>query len=529
MPIFELDEGRPRLVQPMQPLAGSFAQETAALLTDHLAAIAGEPLFAVRSRTSSPDHADLPALLALDATGRAVVLDVVQVVDDDAIVSSLRHAGAAARMTTTDLARAYHPDPSRFAVDFAAFREQAAYGAQSTRREGVRLIVLCSEVAAEAGDTLSFLRGPGRHVDVLQVGVVRGEDERRLLDVSPLATHEGGRRSVEPTALRLVRASEGFAGPAASAPRKPSSGELRSVAPPPPAPSNLTEPTPIVRRAVPVEAPADDPTLTQRTGRDEAPRAKDPVPSPQPVWKYEPERIAPQAPRTQETARSTHEAPTTLTPVVGLRAAQQQRPPRDRATADHVPAESASWDLSNDVPGPRPFLTEHSSNHADAPANDQVTRSAQPTETSDVAEASDLEQEVEQGLPELDRSAPGTQPLRPTRPVTRPSTLPVEHYGGPERFSAAGLPLALPELATLAKSRRAVTTLVWVRARRGQRIEAMLRSDGLIELPTGEVYSDPDTAASVAVASENAVDGWRAWRLGEGGPTLAEATGVIHP
>ena len=170
MPIFELDEGRPRLVQPMQPLTGSFAQECASLLTHHLAAIAGEPLFAVRSRTGAPDHADLPELLALDATGRAVVIDVVQVVDDDAVISALRHAGAASRMTTTDLARAYHPDPSRFAVDFAAFREQAAFGTQTSRREGVRLVLLCSEVAAEAGDTLGFLRGPGRHVDVLQVG-----------------------------------------------------------------------------------------------------------------------------------------------------------------------------------------------------------------------------------------------------------------------------------------------------------------------------------------------------------------------
>ena len=157
-------------------------------------------------------------------------------------------------MTTTDLARAYHPDPSRFAVDFAAFREQAAYGTQSTRREGVRLILLCSEVAAEAGDTLSFLRGPGRHVDVLQVGVVRGEDERRLLDVSPLATHEGARRSVEPTALRLVRASEGFAGPTSPAPRKPSSGELRSVTPPPP----RRRTSPSRRRSSAAREPADE-------------------------------------------------------------------------------------------------------------------------------------------------------------------------------------------------------------------------------------------------------------------------------
>ncbi|WP_426594234.1 hypothetical protein ACPPVS_01685 [Cellulomonas sp. McL0617] len=521
MPIFELDEGRPRLVQPMQPLAGSFAQEASALLTHHLAAIAGEPLFAVRSRTSSPDHADLPALLALDATGRCVVVDVGQVLDDDATVSALRHAGAAARMTTTDLARAYHPDPSRFAVDFAAFREQAAFGAQSTRREGVRLILLCSEVAAEAGDTLAFLRGPGRHVDVLQVGVVRGEDERRLLDVSPLATHEGARRSVEPTALRLVRASEGFAGPTSPAPpRKPSSGELRSVTPPP-APPTLTEPTPIVRRTAPV-----DETVLLEPVRDDEPA---PTPQPEsaepgavapPVWRYEPERVL----TTPAAPQSTFEAPATLTPVVGLRASQEQTPPRDQPPAEQTPprhqppAEQTPRDTSNDVAGPRPFLA--ASTYADAPTDDQVVPAEQTPQAA---------QDVEQVWAELARAAHPTQPLRPSRPVTRPATLPVEHYGGPERSTGSGVPLALPELATLAKSRRAVTTLVWVRARRGQRIEAMLRSDGLIELPTGEVYADPDAAASVSVASENPVDGWRAWRLGEGGPTLAEATGVIRP
>jgi len=307
MPIFELDEGRPRLVQPMQPLTGSFAQECASLLTHHLAAIAGEPLFAVRSRTVTPDHADLPELLALDATGRSVVIDVVQVVDDDAVITALRHAGAASRMTTTDLARAYHPDPSRFAVDFAAFREQAAFGTQTNRREGVRLILLCSEVAAEAGDTLGFLRGPGRHVDVLQVGVVRGVDDRRLLDVSPLATHEGARRSVEPTALRLVRSSEGFAtgnvpyeprvAPGAGS-RKPPSGELRAVTPPPAAPG----------------PPAPTPLRT-------------------------PEPVAEDAPRS-----TVHEAPTTLTPVVGLRFGADQVVPR---TPPRDPGE---------VAGPRPFV-----------------------------------------------------------------------------------------------------------------------------------------------------------------------------
>ena len=437
MPIFELDEGRPRLVQPMQPLTGSFAQECASLLTHHLAAIAGEPLFAVRSRTGTPDHADLPELLALDATGRSVVIDVVQVVDDDAVITALRHAGAASRMTTTDLARAYHPDPSRFAVDFAAFREQAAFGTQTNRREGVRLILLCSEVAAEAGDTLGFLRGPGRHVDVLQVGVVRGVDDRRLLDVSPLATHEGARRSVEPTALRLVRSSEGFATgnvpyeprvtPGAGS-RKPPSGELRAVTPPPVAPG---------------------------------PPAPTPLRAPEPA--------------AQDAPRSTvHEAPTTLTPVVGLRFGADQvvprTPPRD----------------PDEVAGPRPFVP------------------------------------VSAPLP-VSSSFP-TPPAIPAVPPQATEAIPPV----PDAVADADL-RALPELATLAKSRRAITTLVWVRARRGQRLVAMLRTDGLLELPTGELFADPDDAASAAVSAENPVDGWRAWRLGEGGPTLAEATGVLRP
>lgn len=446
MPIFELDEGRPRLVQPMQPLTGSFAQECASLLTHHLAAIAGEPLFAVRSRTGAPDHADLPELLALDATGRSVVIDVVQVVDDDAVIAALRHAGAASRMTTTDLARAYHPDPSRFAVDFAAFREQAAFGTQTNRREGVRLVLLCSEVAAEAGDTLGFLRGPGRHVDVLQVGVVRGVDDRRLLDVSPLATHEGARRSVEPTALRLVRSSEGFAtSTTPSAPyeprvtlgtpaRKPASGELRAVTPPPATPD---------------------------------PPAPTPLRAPEPVDGDKPQSTS-----------SIHEAPTTLTPVVGLRFGADQvvprTPPRD----------------PDAVTDPRPFVP---------PSAPLPVSSSFPT-------------------------PPAAMPaVPPAPPQTTEAIAPIP----PERPD--GDLAALPELATLAKSRRAITTLVWVRARRGQRLVAMLRTDGLLELPSGELFADPDDAASAAVAAENPVDGWRAWRLGEGGPTLAEATGVLRP
>lgn len=518
MPIFELDEGRPRLVQPMQPLAGSFAQEVGALVTHHLAAIAGEPLLVVRTRAAAAERGDLPELLALDAAGRPVVVEVAQVLDDDAIVAALRRGGAAARLTTSDLARAYHADPGRFAVDFAAFREHVPVGAQTSRRDGVRLLLLCSEVAAEAADTLAFLRGPARQVEVLQVGVVRG-DERRLLDVSPLALHEGSRRSVEPTALRLVRSSEAFAtvmaydeqrGTGAPARKAPPTGELRAVTPPPrlepPAPTpigrrgTVTEPTPLpFRTAGPTAEPptADGPRHGRRGTGD---------------WPVDPSDAPPSA---------TLAGPPTLTPIAGLRAAVPPGGTRSRVVDDltgdtaptpvvPAPPPGAPGGPGADAPGRLPSVDGPATPATDAPPVRGPWTGVPPADHVPAAGPPTA------GLPAGATPTPAMPTGTPTGAVpTRASRPAPAHEGWP-----------YPELAMLAKRRRAVTTLVWARERRGQRFTAVLLPDGLIELPDGSTVADPDEAAT-RVAGVEAVDGWRAWRLGDGGPTLAEATGAL--
>ncbi|NKY08488.1 hypothetical protein HF998_16110, partial [Cellulomonas hominis] len=68
--------------------------------------------------------------------------------------------------------------------------------------------------------------------------------------------------------------------------------------------------------------------------------------------------------------------------------------------------------------------------------------------------------------------------------------------------------------------------LVWHRVRRGQRLVATLRADGLLELEDGSLHADPDAAATAAADLETPADGWRVWRFGEDGPTLGEAVGV---
>lgn len=98
------------------------------------------------------------------------------------------------------------------------------------------------------------------------------------------------------------------------------------------------------------------------------------------------------------------------------------------------------------------------------------------------------------------------------------------HQGVPHEAAAAGWasPGALA-LAELARALPTPLTLVWERRRRGQRFEAMLLSNGAILLADGRAFADPDEAATAACAADTVVDGWRVWRIGSGGPTLAEA------
>jgi len=374
MPIFELDAGRPVLVQPMQPAAGTFPADTSSVVANHLGSLLGEQLFPVATRQHG---ADAPHLLAVDAAGQPVVVEVVQMLDADALVRALRFAGAAARLSSADLARAYHAGPERFATELVAFRENVpvAVAHAAARHAGARLLLVCSEVAENVVDAVEFLRQPGLQVEVLQVGVLRGADGRRYVDVSPLVAQVPTRRAVEPSTLHAVRSSEPFAA-----------------------------------------------AMAYDAGRG----------------------------------------------------AGQDGPGRtDVRPADHHRHLRASG-------------ADHSATGA--------RTTTEPVSTGPV--------------PSAGAAAPSG---------TFPSVLPVPV--GPVHASP---PAPDPTLAALGCELATTTTLVWSRHRRGQRFVAMLRVDGLIQLPDGAVFAEPDAAAAAAAGSDSPIDGWRAWRVGDGGPTLAD-------
>jgi hypothetical protein len=352
MPIFELETGRPTVLQPMQPAAGTFDTDSRALVTRHLVSLLGEPLFPVSAGAPGSDR---PHLLAVDAAGQPVVVEVVQVLDSAALTRSLRLAGTAARMSSVDLARAYRSGPDEFATDLVAFRETVpvARAHAAARHGGARLFVLCSEVAEDVVDAVEFLRGPGRRLEVLQLGVLRGADGRRYAEVSPLAPSLPTRRPVEPSSLRAMPPTGALpvlTGAAVPSPRdEPSAGSDRervvgALAPGGTFPSVLPVPVGPVP-AEPVDQPAPEP---------EPEPEPDPEPEPAPESEAEPVPEPESEPEAQE--ESDEAAADQTEPAVQTEPAAQTEPAvQTEPAAQPEPAQ------------PEPDHPEHKRHEADRP------------------------------------------------------------------------------------------------------------------------------------------------------------------
>lgn len=205
--MFHVDGARSVAVHPHQPARASFGADASSMLADHLDTLLGEHLLPLRIRQADEDA---PYLLAVDASGQPVVVEVVALLDEVAVMRALRYAGRAAGMSTQDLAAAYSGGAQSFARHLAAFRETVPATAllSTSVRGGSRLLLVCSELDDGMDDVVDFLLQPGAQIEVLQVGVIAGADGARIVDVSPLRRSSPARRAMEPTPLRLVRSGE---------------------------------------------------------------------------------------------------------------------------------------------------------------------------------------------------------------------------------------------------------------------------------------------------------------------------------
>jgi hypothetical protein len=191
MPLFEVDTQRPLLVTSTNGANGSEPglKTTANQVVDsHIDGLLGEEVFPI-AQGSGPDE---PHLLALDASGSPVVVELVADLDRANLAKALDHAGAAGRLTRAELAARYSGGANSFQHDVAAFYDSVPITRTQAGKNGgpgARLIIICQNAPDEILNAVDFLRQPSMPVEVLKMGVVNSNDGRKFLDVSPLVVH----------------------------------------------------------------------------------------------------------------------------------------------------------------------------------------------------------------------------------------------------------------------------------------------------------------------------------------------------
>ncbi|HEY3437410.1 MAG TPA: hypothetical protein VGK35_06955 [Actinotalea sp.] len=357
MPMFQVEHGRAFAAPQHAGAPETSGSHEHGVVGEGLDALLAEHLLPLRTRDGDDDE---PYLLAVDASGQPVVVEVVGLLDEGALLQALRHTGRAAGLSTMEIARAYRAGPERFTADLEAFRETvpATSLLSTTVNGGARLLLVCAQVAPGMQDVVEFLLQPGCQVDVLQVGLIQGADGHRILDVSPLTRHAPARRGLEPTVVHRLRSVRpgpvagptstgpgplvgpgpmaGPTQPAEAAPHEPVPPHQRgAVLTPPRWPSEVSaEPTRRLPTLVPppfaTRVGAPRPAAPEASGRTEAPVTAD-----RPVAADS--RVTPASPSASESREPAEDLPYAFTgavPPVRVPDARMQR----LASAAQAPA-----------------------------------------------------------------------------------------------------------------------------------------------------------------------------------------------
>lgn len=488
MPLFEVDAERPVLVQQPQP-AGAFGTDAQRVVDGNLDGLLGEQIFPV-AQGKSPDE---PHLLALDAAGLPVVIEVTAELTEEALTAALNHAGRAGRLTRAELAARYSGGASRFQQDVAAFYDNVPLTrSQATARTtGARLIVICSSAAEGIQDALDFLRQPDSPVAVLRLGVVHGADGRRFVDVSPLAV------------------SRDHSAPPPAAPEPPRD---RAVA----RGSDFADGVAVGRALT-----GKFPVVTRQATRSRAERRRAAEIEPRTTYGLTPSS----ADETGQLAPVTFDEPVrSELPVLDF------VPVEDPLTSPGVPEPSSSgWADRRPVEAGDELVPRTSILTRESVRTRESIRTRESYLTHEYGEqrtpAAEHPYDPLSYRPPVDLGLGlGDVPAAEPEPAGR-DLVPVP---APPRADVPLGPDDDPDLVALARTFGTPRQLVWSRPRRGQRFEAVLQPDGFIELSDGARYRHPDLAA-VAASGTHTADGWSVWRLGaDDGPTLTDAFREQH-
>lgn len=180
MPLFEIDASS-ELV-PFRRLRGGpdlYEKAIEDLLWENLDEFTGDALFPV-ARQTTVATGGIPDIVALNARGDVVVVEVKRDIDRNQLAQCLEYAGWARSTNLDQLSSMYHRGQAAFFGDWQAFTDSAAPIVLSRRP---RLILVARDFQGRTESAFEFLVENGLPVKLIRVVLYEDSAGRRFLDV----------------------------------------------------------------------------------------------------------------------------------------------------------------------------------------------------------------------------------------------------------------------------------------------------------------------------------------------------------
>jgi hypothetical protein len=179
MPLFEVAGESLIPFRLVKPGADLYEKEIEDLVWGDLEAFTGESLFPV-ARQPIIGGGGRPDVVALDESGRVVVIEIKRDVDRSQLAQCLEYAGWARTTNLDEIAGLYHRGPKGFFADWQEFTDSST---PVVINHQPRIVLVARDFEGRTRSAFEFLHENGVPVTVLPVAIYEDEAGRRFLDI----------------------------------------------------------------------------------------------------------------------------------------------------------------------------------------------------------------------------------------------------------------------------------------------------------------------------------------------------------
>ncbi|OKL47983.1 hypothetical protein BSR29_05755 [Boudabousia liubingyangii] len=177
MALFEYDQGRFFPAQFGRPVSSGISAEVLHSLREQVLDLLQRPFFPVKwLGDSNPSR-----LIALDASGQVVSIQVIETLDSARMVSSLAALNEVRGLGWNELSALYPGGQAAFSSSLAQFRSQVP----ANSSPGPRLIVVTTQVDEEVRPALEVLASSGMEVN--EVSLREMSNGRQFIEITPVS------------------------------------------------------------------------------------------------------------------------------------------------------------------------------------------------------------------------------------------------------------------------------------------------------------------------------------------------------